>query len=72
MFLLEVILTPVSMKEGWTFLYHFLRLQIYASQVVGELSVFAPNLGKVAPHKDRQICLIVILNALGGFYCKIQ
>lgn len=34
--------------------------------------VFAPNLGKVAPHKDWQICPIAILNVLGDFYCKIQ
>jgi hypothetical protein len=34
--------------------------------------VFASNLGKVAPHKDGQICSIAILNVLGDFYCKIQ
>jgi hypothetical protein len=34
--------------------------------------VFASNLGKVALHKDGQVCSITILNVLGDFYCKIQ
>jgi hypothetical protein len=29
--------------------------------------VFAPNLGKVAPHKDRQIRPFAIFNVLGDF-----
>ena len=34
----EVILTPVCMKEGRIFLYHFTVLQTYASQAVVDLS----------------------------------
>jgi hypothetical protein len=41
MFMLKVNLTPVYMKEGRTFLYHFAALQIYASQAVVALSVGA-------------------------------
>jgi hypothetical protein len=39
MFMLEVILTPVCMKEGRIFLYHFTALQTDASQAVVALSV---------------------------------
>ena len=41
MFMSEVILTPLCMKEGRTFLYHFIPLQTYASQAVGASSVGA-------------------------------
>jgi len=41
MFTREVILTPVFMKEGRTFLYRFIVLQTYASRTMAALSVGA-------------------------------
>lgn len=69
----EVSLTPVCMKEGRTSRFHAdTNLHQPSRGRVISWGVFAPDLDKVAPHKDRQLCPIAILNIFGNFYCNIQ